>query len=140
PLHLEELCCDMLERVGCSAANSRSTESAWLKRALDLLHGSYRASLTLEEVARQIEIHPIHLSRVFRKRYRCTMAEYMNRLRVQFICRALEGGWADLAGLAAEAGFADQSHMGRVFKLLTGQTPAQFRRFLHSEVQSSCAS
>jgi len=136
-LQVEELCSDMLERVGCSASNDQSIDSAWLKRALDLLHGSYRAPLTLEGVARQIGIHPIHLSRVFRKRYRCTMAEYMNRLRVQFVCRAFERGWADLAGLAAEAGFADQSHMGRVFKLLTGQTPAQFRRFLHSGVRSS---
>jgi len=59
------------------------------------------------------------------------MAEYANRLRVQYACRALEDGWADLSCLANEAGFADQSHMGRVFKLLTGQTPGQFRRFIH---------
>ena len=60
------------------------------------------------------------------------MAEYQNRLRVQFVCRALQQGWADLAGLATDAGFADQSHMGRVFKTCTGQTPGQFRRFIYS--------
>jgi AraC family transcriptional regulator len=136
-LQVEELCSDMLERVGCIAPGCRPTDSVWLKRALDLLHGSYRAPLTLEDVARQIEIHPIHLSRVFRKRYRCTMAEYMNRLRVQFVCRALESGWADLAGLATDAGFADQSHMGRVFKQLTCQTPGQFRRFLYSQIPAA---
>src|SRR5262249_10843798 len=68
-LQVEELCSDMLERVGCSASNDSSIDSAWLKRALDLLHESYRAPLTLEDVGRQIGIHPIHLSRVFRKRY-----------------------------------------------------------------------
>lgn len=77
---------------------------------------TFRESLTLETVAAQVGIHPIHLSRVFRKRYRCTMAEYMNGLRVQFVCRAIERGWADLASIASDAGFADQSHMGRVFK------------------------
>jgi AraC family transcriptional regulator len=131
-LYTQELCSDMLERVSGATVNDESGSPAWLSRALELLHGAYREPLTLEAIAAQVEVHPIHLSRVFRKRYRCTMAEYQNRLRVQFVCRALQQGWADLAGLATDAGFADQSHMGRVFKTCTGQTPGQFRRFIYS--------
>jgi len=132
-LQTQELCGDMLERVSGAALQNELGQPAWLKRATDLLHGCFRESLTLDGIAQQVQIHPIHLSRVFRKRYRCTIAEYMNRLRVQFVCRALQAGWADLGGLAADAGFSDQSHMGRVFKLITGQTPGQFRNFLHSD-------
>jgi AraC-like DNA-binding protein len=58
----------------------------------------------------------------------------MNRLRVQFACRALAAGWADLAIVAGDAGFADQSHLGRVFKSYTGQTPGKFRSFFHSQL------
>lgn len=32
-----------------------------------------------------------------------------------------------LSAVAAEAGFADQSHLGLVFRRLTGMTPARFR-------------
>jgi AraC-like DNA-binding protein len=128
-LQTQELCGDMLERVSGAALQNELGQPAWLKRATDLLHGCFRESLTLDGIAQQVQIHPIHLSRVFRKRYRCTIAEYMNRLRVQFVCRALQAGWADLGGLAADAGFSDQSHMGRVFKLITGQTPGQFPQF-----------
>lgn len=131
-LQTQELCADMLERVSCAPVDKESSNPGWLKRALELLHGAFREPLALEEIAHRVQIHPIHLSRVFRKRYGCTMAEYMNRLRVQFVCRALQNGWVDLACLAADAGFADQSHMGRVFKICTGQTPGQFRRFLHA--------
>lgn len=138
-LHTEELCGDMLERVSGAALNNESNSPLWLKRALELLHGAYREALTLEEVARQVQIHPIHLSRVFRRLYRCTMAEYQNRLRVQFVCRELQAGWADFACLATDAGFADQSHMGRVFKTCTGQTPGQFRRFIHSHSAAASA-
>jgi AraC family transcriptional regulator len=122
----------MLERVSGAVLFDESSDPLWLKRTMDLLHSSFRDSLTLEGIADQVQIHPIHLSRVFRGRYGCTMAEYMNRLRVQFICRALESGCANLAGLADDAGFADQSHMGRVFKSCTGETPGQFRDFFHS--------
>ena len=133
-LELEELCGDMLERVSGSQLCEEKSRPAWLDRALELLHGSYRESLTLEEIAAQIGVHPIHLSRVFRKYYRCTMADFVNRLRVQFACRALSSSWADLALVASEAGFADQSHLGRVFKSYTGQTPGKFRSFFHSQL------
>ena len=132
-LQVQELCGDMLERVSRSMLSQESGSPVWLKHARELLHGHYRESVTLHEIAHQVRVHPIHLSRVFRKRYRCTMAEYLNRLRVQFACRALEAGWTDLASLATDAGFADQSHMGRVFKSCTGQTPGQFRSFIHNQ-------
>jgi AraC family transcriptional regulator len=134
PLELEETCGQMLEAVGGSRIHEEKTRPYWLNRALELLHGSYRESPTLQEIAGQVGVHPIHLSRVFRKHYRCTMAEFMNRLRVQFACRALAAGWADLAIVASDAGFADQSHLGRVFKSCTGQTPGKFRWFFHSQL------
>ncbi len=133
-LELEELCGDMLERVSGSRMSEETARPAWLNRALELLHESFRNSLTLEEIAASLGVHPIHLSRVFRKHYGCTMAEFMNRLRVQYACRALASGWSDLAVVASEAGFADQSHLGRIFKSCTGQTPGKFRSFFHTQL------
>jgi len=132
---LEELCGDMLERVSVSHLREEKSRPVWLNRALELLHESYRETLTLEEIAAQVGVHPIHLSRVFRKHYGCTMAEFMNRLRVQFVCRELSRDWMDLAIVASDAGFADQSHLGRVFKCCTGQTPGKFRSFFHPQPQ-----
>jgi AraC family transcriptional regulator len=135
-LGLEEYCGDMLASVAGMPPTSETGTPAWLARAVDLLRACFRDSLTLEAIAQQVGVHPIHLSRVFRRRHRCSLAEYQHRLRVQYVCRALESGWADLAALAVEAGFADQSHMGRVFKSCTGQTPAQFRKFFHLDSPS----
>jgi AraC family transcriptional regulator len=132
-LELQELCGDMLQRVSGCPVTDEKARPAWLQRALELLHESYRESLTQEEIATQVGVHPIHLSRVFRKHYGCTMAEFMNRLRVQFACRTLADGWADLANVASDAGFADQSHLGRMFKSCTGQMPGKFRPFFHAQ-------
>jgi AraC family transcriptional regulator len=132
-LELEELCADMLDRVSGLRIGEERSRPAWLDRAFELLQESYRESFTLGEIAAQVGVHPIHLSRVFRKHYGCTMAEFLNRLRVQFACRALAEGRAGLAGVASDAGFADQSHLSRVFKACTGQTPGKFRSFFHSQ-------
>jgi len=134
PLELQEICGDMLERVSGAPLVDEKARPQWLERALELLHERYRDSLTLEQIAAQLNVHPIHLSRVFRKRHGCTMAEFMNRKRVQFACRALASEWADLATVAADAGFADQSHFGRIFKSCTGQTPGQFRSTFHTHL------
>jgi AraC-like DNA-binding protein len=125
----------MIERcVQANVSRERSTP-AWLERAVELLRESFRGPITLDEIAKELDVHPIHLSRVFRKKYGCTMGDYVNRLRIQFACAEMSRGWPALNELALSAGFADQSHMGRVFKGTVGETPARFREFLHNATQ-----
>ena len=135
-LQMEEICGDMLERCAQVSLNEEKSAPEWLSHALDLLHGSYRNQITLDAIANDLDIHPIHLSRVFRKKYGCTLGEYANRLRVKFACAEMTRGWPALDELALAAGFADQSHLGRVFKATVGDTPAKFREFLHNATQT----
>ena len=135
-LEIEELTAQMVERCGQAAIGTERATPAWLGRAMELLRASFRHQITLEDIAREVDVHPIHLSRVFRKKYRCTMGKYTNRLRVQFVCAELARGWPALNQLALEAGFADQSHMGRVFRSMVGETPAHMREFFHNASQS----
>ncbi|MBS1840035.1 MAG: helix-turn-helix transcriptional regulator [Acidobacteria bacterium] len=136
-LQIEEICGEMLQ--GCARANFTEEKSApgWLDMVTDLLRGKFRTQITLDAIAQELNVHPIHLSRVFRKKHRCSMGEYVNRLRVQFACAKMSQGWPALDELALEAGFADQSHMGRVFKSIVGDTPAKFRELLHNSVHTS---
>jgi len=133
---IEAVCAEMIERCGQANVSRERSTPAWLGRAMEMLHGSFRRPITLEEVAKGLGVHPIHVSRVFRKKYGCTMGDYVNRLRVQFACSEMSRGWPALNDLALAAGFADQSHMGRVFKGTVGETPARFREFLHDATQS----
>lgn len=58
------------------------------------------------------------------------------RVEEAFIRRTEQRGASalDLAALAAEAGFSDQSHMGREIRRVTGMSPAQFDELLaHDE-------
>jgi AraC-like DNA-binding protein len=52
------------------------------------------------------------------------------RLRARAALERLAGGERDLARLAADTGFADQSHLCRVLGQETGQTPAALRAAL----------
>jgi AraC family transcriptional regulator len=128
PLAAEGLVFEMLALAGGCAPEGEAGRPRWLDRAIDFLESEYRRSLRIEEVAVEVGIHPTHLSRVFRRRVGVPLGEYVHRLRVRYASEELCRPEARLTDVAAAAGFADQSHMTRVFKRVTGSTPADFRR------------
>ena len=71
-----------------------------------------------------------HLSRIFRAAAGHTMSRHRMRLRARAALERLAGGERSLARLAADLGFADQSHLCRVIRSETGQTPSALRRAL----------
>ena len=99
----------------------------WLVHAVEFLRESFTEHLTLTQVASVVGVHPVYLAREFRRFHRCTVGEYVRRLRVERACRQLSSSNESLAMIAAGAGFSDQSHLSRTFKRLIGMTPAQYR-------------
>jgi AraC-like DNA-binding protein len=85
---------------------------------------------SLPELARVLAVSPHHLSRVFRALTGETIARHRMRLRARGALERLAGGERDLARLAADLGFADQSHLHRVLRSETGSTPAALRAAL----------
>ena len=79
-------------------------------------------------MAQAVERHPALVAQQFRRRFGVTVGEYVRCLRVEHVARRLIMSSEPLASLAVEAGFADQSHMQRVFKARMGLTPADYRR------------
>jgi AraC family transcriptional regulator len=99
----------------------------WLQRAQDMLHAHYPESLRLGDIASRVGIHPVHLAREFRKHLGCSVGQYVRKLRVEAACNKLVESDLPLAAIASETGFANQPHLSRIFKLVTGVTPARYR-------------
>lgn len=101
----------------------------WLVQAREMLHAHFSEALTHTQIARSVGVHPVHLAREFRRHYRCTVGEYVRRLKVEYACLQLSASNVSLHEIALEAGFFDQSHFARTFKQIMGVTPANYRRF-----------
>lgn len=102
----------------------------WLLTAKDFIHAEFALNPTLDEIAAAASVHPVHLSRIFRRHFRCTIAEYIRRLRVESACSALTKSNKSLVDIAAACGFSDQSHFSRNFKRIMNVTPAEYRNFM----------
>jgi len=101
---------------------------SWLRRVDDLVRSRFAERLTLAEIAQESGVHPVHLARIFRRHYRCTLGDYVRRLRVESAAARLESSDESLSDIATGTGFADQSHFTRAFKRQTGLTPGNYRR------------
>jgi AraC family transcriptional regulator len=127
-LAMEGLTLELMAEV--SRRQVTTPESAlprWLEQAREFLHAHFSDEMTLESIARTVRTHPVHLARVFRRHYGCTVGEYVRRLRVEAACRELSSTDAPLPQIALAAGFYDQSHFSRTFKKIVGLTPTAYR-------------
>jgi AraC family transcriptional regulator len=100
---------------------------SWVNRAEEMIRTQFREPLSLTDIAEAINVHPVHLSTVFRRVYGCTVGEFIRNLRLEFACSALLGSDLPIIRIALAAGFYDQSHFSRTFKRYTGATPASYR-------------
>jgi AraC family transcriptional regulator len=102
----------------------------WLSRVLDKVRTEYCRRLTLDDLAREAGVHPVHLSRVFRRCVGQGISEYVHHLRARAACEQMLSPETSLADISFSTGFADQSHFARSFRSITGITPAVFRSTL----------
>jgi len=109
-----------------SAADSLPRPN-WLKRATEIVEARFLERLSLAEIASEVGIHYVHLSRQFRKYNRCTIGELMRKRRVQHASHLLAHTRTPLAEIALVCGFSDQSHLSFLFKRYMGMSPSKFR-------------
>lgn len=128
PLVVEGLILEIIGKASRQLTRPAGTcAPRWLEQVRDLLHARFAARLRLEDIAGTVQVHPVHLAQTFQKHYKCTVGEYVRRLRIEWACSQLATTDTPLADIALAAGFCDQSHFTRTFKRHTGRVPSEFR-------------
>jgi AraC-like DNA-binding protein len=112
---------------GCSPA--AGANDRLVLRVRDDLRAAMAESVTLAALARRAGISRFGLIRAFRRRFGLPPSAYLRTIRLEAAKRLLAAGAAP-ARAAAEAGFADQSHLSRLFKRAYGVAPGAYRRAL----------
>lgn len=104
-----------------------SNRPAWVGVVKEALHAS-PDSWKLVDLAKLANVHPVHLSRQFSKYFKATLGDYIRTIKVQKALSLLPGKQMSLTEIAAECGFADQSHFIRSFKSCYHLTPLHYRK------------
>jgi AraC-like DNA-binding protein len=121
-----------------SAAPPRAGDTAATRAVAEIrdrLLADLRCAPGLRELAQGVELSPYHLVRVFKD---ATGFPPHTWLVLERICRArhLLAAGGSPAQVSQAVGFADQAHLTRWFKRVTGVTPAAYRNSVQDPVRT----
>jgi len=97
-------------------------------RAKTMLMANLEGDLSLEQVARECGISASHFSRAFRHVTGEAPHQWLTRRRIEVAQEMMRDCRRTLAEIATACGFADQSHLTRVFSRHVGVSPGAWRR------------
>ncbi len=99
-----------------------------LRRVTDYIHEHLACDLTLPELAEIVNVSPSHFKLLFKQSVGMPVHQYVIRSRVEYAMDLLYRGGVPLSEVALRSGFADQSHMARCMRRVTGMTPSAVMR------------
>ncbi|RFZ91316.1 helix-turn-helix domain-containing protein [Mucilaginibacter conchicola] len=103
----------------------------WLKRSIKLNRYYLDPEISLQALAAKLEMHPNELSRIINTVLKKSFNDLINEYRVAEVCRKIQDPAFDrltLLGVALESGFNAKTTFNRVFKEMTGKSPAAYKK------------
>jgi len=131
-LAIEGLTLELLAEAARQPYKGIRTAPLWLRQAREMIVEHFPEMLKLKQIAAEVGVHPVYLATAFRQKFGVTIGEFVRKLRIEHACAELMKGELPLTTIALQAGFADQSHFSKVFKLYLGMTPHKYRNIARS--------
>src|SRR5579862_1699952 len=113
----------------CIAESARGGLASWqVKRACEKLDSDLGGTLSLQHIAAEFGLSVSHFSRAFRISTGLPPHQWLLRQRVKAAKQLMSVRDLPLSEIAISAGFANHSHLTKVFSALVGVSPAAWRR------------
>ncbi|UPK71628.1 helix-turn-helix transcriptional regulator [Chitinophaga filiformis] len=118
----------LLQTAGQSLHPDRQLLAGRAGKVAELLHDRWNENISLHDLSLITQLHPVTVSRHFSAYFKCSLGEYMRKIRVQKALAMIRQTEMSLTGIAYQCGFFDQSHFIRAFREQTGFLPKEFRK------------
>jgi len=99
-----------------------------LERVAEHIEAHLDTRLAIQGLARLAGMSPAGFNRAFRSQFGTSPAHYVTELRVREAARRLLQEDETVDAIAEKTGFPNRAYFSRVFKQVTGEAPAGFRR------------
>ncbi|MES1224179.1 MAG: helix-turn-helix domain-containing protein [Bacteroidota bacterium] len=102
-------------------------EDGPIKEVQTYIEQHYSGKLTVEQLAERFNIHRRTFERRFKKATRNTVAEYIQRVKIEGAKKQLEIGRKSIMEVMVDVGYSDMQTFRDIFKKITGMTPVDYR-------------
>lgn len=108
------------------SGNREPVQNGEIKAAIDYMSLHYAESITIADLAGQVNLSQSYFMQKFREMAGMGAAEYLNRLRIQKACEEILSG-NGISEAAFDCGFRNLSNFNRQFRMMVGCTPREYR-------------
>jgi AraC family transcriptional regulator len=92
-----------------------------------LLHRSYDAPITIEDLSREVALSPYYLIRAFRHVYKQTPHQYLMGLRIAKAKELLRNSDLSITEICMAVGFESLGSFSTLFRKVVGLSPSAYR-------------
>jgi len=103
-------------------------------RSQEFIEQNYQEKLTVDGIASRFDLSRRTFERRFKKGTRNTVAEYIQRVKIEAAKKQLEIGRKSLMEIMLDVGYADIPTFRNVFKRITGMTPVEYKNMYNKRV------
>ncbi len=114
-----------------------NAENPAISRARMFIADQYTEELSLEQVAKQVNMSAFYFCKMFKKATGLTFTDYLARIRIEKVKNLLLNPNKRISEAAYEVGFQSLSQFNRVFRRIAGESPTVFRDRLHQQAPVS---
>ena len=115
-----------------NSENSITTNVSSLQRTYNYLYAQFRNDITLAELSKYAHQNPTALCRTFKRETGKTIFQFLNKIRIENVCKLLLNTDMSISQIAYESGFPNLPHFNKQFKLITNKTPSDYRESIES--------
>ncbi|HZK34648.1 MAG TPA: AraC family transcriptional regulator [Bacillota bacterium] len=99
-----------------------------VERIKEYILNNYHRKITKEELSDLVQLHPVYMGSLFRKKAEYTINEYTQRIRINKACDMLSTDEYSVNETALRCGFDDIFYFSKVFKRITGFPPSAWSK------------
>jgi transcriptional regulator GlxA family with amidase domain len=105
----------------------RGHEDADIKKAQEFIEKNFQDKITVDQLADTLAIGRRSFERRFKKATNNTIAEYIQRVKMEAAKRSFESSRKNINEVMFDVGYTDTKAFRTIFKKITGLTPIEYR-------------
>lgn len=112
-------------------AGKRNQEKKPVRVVKDYIREHYQENISLEEMAKLVDLNPVYLSVLFKRSTGVNFNDYLTDIRIAKAKSMLKDTNESIAAIAEQVGYANAKYFSQLFSKVVGINPTVYRK-LHS--------
>lgn len=119
---------DVLHKLKEGTSNEiKDMRSLYVKKIQEFTDKNLHLDVSLRVLADHVNLHPTHLSKIYKIETGEGISDYVSRLRMERACHKLKTTDKKVYEIGKEIGYMDPAYFIKVFKRQFGVTPQEYR-------------